>query len=155
VYPKLLSRWPPTPYVDVHSRLASVLAQGSVCEKEVARTWRSSSSLTDLSSLKLFLIETGISSSPPSSTFGVILGDARSESNGWSGVDADIGFEILGAAKRTVSTRETQVHPGGLRVTGDLPPPRFCFSSPAKSFDERYCLCFSPAPLHRKFKFET
>jgi hypothetical protein len=108
VYPKLLSRWLLTPYVDAHSRLASGFAQESVCRKEIAQTWRSSSSLTDLSSLKLFLIETGTSSSPPSSTFGVILGDAQSESNGRSeGVNADIGFEILGAAKRTVSTRET------------------------------------------------
>jgi hypothetical protein len=106
VYPKLLSRWLLTPYVDVHSRLASGLAQEDVFGKEVARTWRSNSSLTDLSSLKLFLIETGISSSPPASTFGKILGDARSESNGWSeSVNADIGFEILGAAKRAVSTR--------------------------------------------------
>ena len=104
-YPKLLSWWPPSPHADVHSHPAKGLAQGHVREKEVARTCRSSSSLTDLSSLKLFLTETGMSSSPPSSTLGVILGGAQLGSNGWSeGVNAEIGFEILGAAIGTVST---------------------------------------------------
>lgn len=66
----------------------------------MAQTWRSNSSFTDLSSLKLFLIETGMSSSPPSSTLIVTLEaalgpvDVRRMVNGYS-ERAEVGFEPL------------------------------------------------------------
>ena len=77
----------------------------------MAQTWLSNSSFTDLSSLKLFLIETGMSSSPPpSSTLTVILEaalgpvDVRRIVNGCSN-RAEVGFETLEA---TDGTRATQ-----------------------------------------------
>lgn len=51
-------------------------------------------------------METGMSSSsPPSSTFGAILGDGQADSNGWSeGVNAEFGFGILEPAERAIFT---------------------------------------------------
>jgi hypothetical protein len=76
----------------------------------MAQTWLSNSSFTDLSSLKLFLIETGTSSSPPSSTLTVTLEaalgpvDVRRMDN-WCSDRAEVVFESLEA---TDGTRATQ-----------------------------------------------
>jgi hypothetical protein len=79
----------------------------------MAQTWLSNSSFTDLSSLKLFLIETGMSSSPPSSTLIVTLEaalgpvDVRRMDN-WCSDRAEVGFETLEATDGTRATQHVQ-----------------------------------------------
>ena len=79
----------------------------------MTQTWLSSSSFTDLSSRKLFLIETGISSSVPSSTLTVTLEaalgpvDVRRMDNGCSDRE-EVGFEVLNAMEGTRTARHVQ-----------------------------------------------
>jgi hypothetical protein len=79
----------------------------------MAQTWLSNSSFTDLSSLKLFLIEAGMSSSPPSSTLTVTLEaalgpvDVRRMDNECSD-RAEAGFEALEATEGTRATEYVQ-----------------------------------------------